>query len=87
MWQTVFAAIVLSGAVFTAFAQTGSPQTAFAVTPFPLPLDKSNSYEALTQHQRVEHSERVTTDGWRHEGLGQLIQGPALRLLVPVVTG
>ena len=87
MWQTVFAAILLSGAVFTAFAQAGSPQTAFAVTPFPLPLDKSNSYEALTQHQRVEHSERVTTDGWCHEGLGQLIQGPALRLLVPVVTG
>lgn len=90
--RALLVGFVLWGAICTAFSQTASdrsasPQTSFAKMPFPLPLDKSSSYEVLSQQHRVEHSEDVATEGWRHEGLGQLFQGRAIRLLVPIVTG
>lgn len=70
--------------LFIALTGTG---TALAQQRFPLPLDKANSMEVLAQGQQVLAEETVPHDGWKHEGLGQLIQGKELKLLVPVSTG
>lgn len=63
----------------------------------PLPLDKTRSMEVLAQHRQVLKTEAVELEGWRHEGLGQLVSGGQLQgqqvvgkhltLLVPIETG
>lgn len=63
------------------------PDSGSARLPLVLPLDKSNSMEALSQGQPVLAEEVLPLDGWRAEGSGQLLQGGELRLLVPVSTG
>lgn len=63
------------------------PDSGRARLPLVLPLDKSNSMEALSQGQPVLAEEVLPFDGWRAEGPGQLLQGGELRLLVPVSTG
>lgn len=59
----------------------------FAQQCFPLPLDKANSMEVLSQGQTVLAGEEIVLRGWHHDGLGQLFQGNELKLLVPVSTG
>lgn len=55
---------------------------------FPLPLDKENSMEYLSQGRKVTKDEPLSATGWHHHGLGQLLQNAeGLQLLVPIETG
>lgn len=79
--------MMMQPALLTVGLALCSVGSTFAQQKFPLPLDKANSMEVLSQGQPVLESEEIMPNGWHHEGLGQLFQGEELKLLVPVSTG